>query len=231
MLRIVPARDALRSILEVNNLYFIEDKPSNLIRIVTKSEYQDYAALNYVQEKIYVISVGKARVVARAIKPVLTKNVSRMIVDEKNNRLIISDFPERLKKITEIITAFVSPPGQIYIECQIYEIELTDGYEFGFDWSVLNIPNVINTVRTTFIPREGGNISDPNPANPGLTLYRSDELTDGGTIEGLMHLVAQDTHVESIASPKILTQQNQKAEIHVGRQIPYNENYSAGFNW
>ncbi len=222
----VPARDALRSILEVNNLYFIESPKSNLVRIVTRNEYQDYAVTNFVEERVYTIPLGKARTVGRAVKPMLTKGISRLLVDEKNNRIVVMDLPERLGKVDKVIDAFTSSPAQIFIECQIYEIELTDGFEFGIDWSAIDIPKIVNRVQTTFIPRDS--TDNTIPANQGFNIFRSEGLSGGGSVSALINMVGQDTNIEAVASPKIITQHNQKAEIYVGRQIPYNETIVQG---
>ncbi|RME89951.1 MAG: hypothetical protein D6767_07625 [Candidatus Hydrogenedentota bacterium] len=222
----VPAKDALRSILEVNQLYFIEDPDANLIRIVTRGEYEDYAVTHLIREKVFVIHIGKAAQVADAIRPMMTKGISRLLVDNKNNRLVVFDVPERLEKISKVVKAFTSPPGQVLIECYIYEITLDSSHEFGLDWSVLDVPNIIQQVKTTFIPRDANDAN--SPANPGLTIIRSDNLPKGGTVEALLHMVAGDQKIKNISNPRILAQPNRKAEIHVGRQIPYNETVTQG---
>lgn len=222
----VRSRDALRNILAVNNLYYIEEPDTNLIRIVTRKEFMSWAAVNLVQTETFQIYMGDVKTIARALQPVVTRGISSVVMDERTNRIRVSDLPDKMREVRQLITDFTRPPGQLIIETKIVEIELNEETQFGIDWLALDIPKIVKGLTTSFIPRSA---SDSRQAQePGLSIVKTETTGNGATVEAFLHALGKTLKVDTIAAPKVTAEHNKKAMIHVGRQIPYNETVTQG---
>jgi type IV pilus assembly protein PilQ len=147
--------------------------------------------------------------------------------DPRTNTLIITDLPENIVAIKEIITKLDVPEPQVEIESRIVIANRNFARDLGVQLGVTAL-NASRGSQTTFSTLPNG---APIPAgtgpNDGLRAAGAQSilsLTTGliGTTQISAILSAQESkgNVKTISSPRITAQNNQTANIVNGIQIP-----------
>jgi len=124
-----PAKDALATILKTANLYYLDS--NSIIQVVTLDEYREFSLSRLAVTKVYNMRYGSLKKAARAIFPYLTKDLGKIVLNSRTSRLIITDLPERHKKIENVLHALQYNPGQVLINAQVIEINYDDQSNVG----------------------------------------------------------------------------------------------------
>jgi type IV pilus assembly protein PilQ len=188
---------------------------------------------------------------AGQVEPLLKSALSsrgRTAVDPRTNTLIIYDLPEYMNKVATLITTLDQPEMQVEIEARIIQTTTRFARELGIKWGFLGsvAPELGNTTGLAF-PNSGslfgaaggltgntGFVAPPpgsQPASTGVNLgvnnpYGGVGLTLGA-INGSFRLAAELSALEdqgkvrSLLTPRVVTQNNIKATITRGQEIPY----------
>ncbi|MBL7081379.1 MAG: type II secretion system protein GspD [Candidatus Omnitrophica bacterium] len=85
-------------------------------------------------QEIFELNYAKVEEVQGEISKVLTAGTGMLQLDKRTNKLVISDLPEKMRLIKNVITAFDEPTRQVFIEAEIIQVSLTDKYEYGINW-------------------------------------------------------------------------------------------------
>jgi general secretion pathway protein D len=131
----------------------------------------------------------------------------RIGVDNDSNTLLISGPPAQWIQIQRILQEIDVAPRQILIEASIVEVTLTNDFQFGVDWSVMG-----NNLAATSINSSSGTVA---ASTPGLALTFL-----GNDIKGALNTLSAKTNVQVVSAPKIVTLDNQAAQLQVGDQVP-----------
>ncbi len=89
------------------------------------------------ETQIFTLKYAKAEDLQKQLTNVLTPGASDVELDPRTNKIAISDLPDKMKKIKEMVTAFDAETTQVLIEAQIVQISLNDQTQFGIDWEKL----------------------------------------------------------------------------------------------
>ena len=166
-------------------------------------------------------------------------------VDERTNTLIVTDVPDRIQAVRELVTELDKPVKQVLIDSRIVLTEDNYARDLGarFGVSFVN-PNSnslvvgsgrneattqfaidsLNGTRPRTMPdlsnRLGVNMpvtggTNGNPASYGLSILSGDFLVD-------LELSALQTEgrVEILSSPRVVTQDGAVAEVWSGTEVP-----------
>ena len=100
------------------------------------------------------------------ISSAITPGVGEVIVDERLNKIMVYDFPDRIEKIKDIMKKFDVAPQQVFVEVTVAEISLKNEYQMGLDWEALfnEIPNSNRVDLKGTFP-----IASPFTADPALS--------------------------------------------------------------
>ena len=60
-----------------------------------------------------------------------------MYVDERSSKVVVSDLPDKMKKIRQMVSLFDEESRQVFIEAEIIQILLRDEYQRGINWEKL----------------------------------------------------------------------------------------------
>jgi type IV pilus secretin PilQ/predicted competence protein len=228
----VPWDQALEVILRQNSLAYVLE--GNVMRVGTAARLADEAEANRRlndQERLNValstvgfkLSYARATDVATLLKEMASPR-ARIIVDQRTNQLIISEIPTYLTTMRNLIESVDVPTRQVVIEARIVETTKNFAQQFGFNWGFrgtadpslgtgtgLVFPNRIDTVGGPFTFGAG---------NPVVSFSLQNVL---GTFNLDLALLAAENEglVRVVSAPRIMTQDNQAAEIQSGFQIPY----------
>lgn len=126
-----------------------------------------------------------------------------------HDRLVVSDYPENIERIREVLSEVDVEPMQVLLEVTIMNAKLTETTEFGINWS--NVPGV------DFVTEDGIDYAD------GVDQMFGD-LTIGVTfdnITGLIRALETVTDVTVMANPKMLALNKQAGKLIIGEETGY----------
>ncbi|MEW6096658.1 MAG: AMIN domain-containing protein [bacterium] len=216
----VPWQKALDLILKnLGYAYIIDD---NIIRVDTPT-----VLLGDTTTRIFRLNYAKAKdmtpIVTNMMTTLSNQQAKRMggitpvlgtvIEDARTNALIVTDIPYNVNQIEEIIKKLDTMTPQVMIEAKIVELILDTRNMFGFKWSVEDKRHhfTLGSYQT-----EGWAMGDR-----GEFLYS--KITTGHELDLQIQALVSEGKANVLSTPKILALDNEKAEIIVGEDIPYQQ--------
>jgi type IV pilus assembly protein PilQ len=228
----VPWDQALDLILRQNGLTFILE--GNVMRVGTidRLATETAAAAKLAeQERLNVplttlsfkLSYAKAPDVATLLKDLASPR-ARIIVDSRTNQLIISEIPQYLSTMRNLIDTVDIPNRQVVIEARIVETTKSFALLYGFSWNFSGaLDPALGTGTGLIFPNRVGFSGGPFSFTGGGSNVLGLSLTDVlGTFNLDLALAATETNglTRVISAPKVTTQDNTSASIQSGVQIP-----------
>lgn len=228
----VPWDQALDLILRQNGLTFVLE--GNVMRIGTieRLAAETQAARRLEEEKrlnvplttlAIKLSYARANEVQALLRDIASPR-ARIIIDARTNQLIISEIPEYLSTMQNLISTVDIPTRQVIIEARIVESARTFSEQWGVDWGFDgSIDPAVGTGTGLVFPNRIGFSGGPFNFASGREVF-SISLSDVlGTFSLDLALAAAEDqgYVKVISAPRVQTQDNQAAEIQSGFQIPY----------
>ncbi len=230
----VPWDQALDIILNNNGL----DKSleNNVIRIATTqklaleaaSRRQLKEAKELEVEPITItrtLSYAKAKDVERVIRDggVLSPR-GKVIVDDRTNTLIISDIPKKVDPLDELISTLDSETPQVMIEARIVETSREFVQDFGVKWGAAAYADAGHgtSLNTTF-PHNAAvtyGLNLPGNSSASTLAFKFGNILDSFTLDVALNALENEGRGRILSSPKIATQNNERAEIEQGVRIP-----------
>jgi len=161
--------------------------------------------------KMTARKVGKGKALAIEEKPTI-------VADKLTNSLIIIAAPTRYEELKKIITKLDIPRQKVLVEAMVAEIALEEFINLGVEWATVD----------EFRPGHshqpfGATHFGMRPELLAGTLYGmsmgmyKDEATNIGA---LVNLYKTDSNVNILSTPYLLVNNNQEAEIKVGKRVP-----------
>ncbi len=228
----VPWDQALDLILRQNGLTFILE--GNVMRVGTidRLATETAAAAKLAeQERLNVplttlsfkLSYAKAPEVSGLLKDLASPR-ARIIVDARTNQLIISEIPQYLQTMRNLIDTVDIPNRQVVIEARIVETTKSFALQYGFSWNFSGVLDpALGTGTGLIFPNRVGFAGGPFSFTGGGSNVLGLSLTDVlGTFNLDLALAATETNglTRVISAPKVTTQDNTPASIQSGVQIP-----------
>lgn len=228
----VPWDQALDLILRQNNLTFSLE--GNVMRIGTVERIAaEAAATRRLEEEerlgvqlttlSFKLSYARAPELAALLRDIASPR-ARIIVDVRTNQLIVSEIPEYLRTMQNLITTVDIPSRQVMIEARIVESLRTFTQQYGFTWGFNgDLDPALGTGTGLVFPNRIGFTGGPFDFALGenvLSLTLFDVL---GTFDLDLALSAAETqgYAKVVSAPRVTTQDNTPATITSGFQIPY----------
>jgi type II secretory pathway component GspD/PulD (secretin) len=119
-----------------------------------------------------------------------------------HDRLVISDYPENIERIREVLSEVDTQPQQVLLEVTIMKAQLTEDTQFGIDWS--NIAGLTN----------GGVDFQGGVLEVGISI---DDIT------GLITASEEVADTAILANPKILALNKQAGKLIIGDEEGYQD--------
>jgi len=164
---------------------------------------------------------------------VISKNV-RIMPDKSTNSLVIMAEKDDFAVLEEMIAKLDIPRAMVFIESLIMEVDVESDFNFGAEWigmKEIDYNNRPGAIGGNFRPgstsnlgglAEGGAAAFPQGFSIGVI---SQMLEIGGVefppIGALINVLQGEKHVHIIATPQIMTTDNEEATIYVGKNVPY----------
>ena len=198
-----------------NNIVVI-DSPQTLAEISTAVAAVDLPT----STKVFELQYARAADIKTKMTDVLTKGVGSIQIDERTNKIAITDLDRRMGEITTLVTAFDDKLQQVLIEAKIVQITLDDQNQLGVDWQAVikkvgqmkgvTLSDAFQLPAASFLPPPGGQI-----------VMGALGASDIAVMVQLLKTVG-DTNL--LSSPRITALNNQEAKILIGTSTPYATN-------
>jgi type IV pilus assembly protein PilQ len=228
----VPWDQALDLILRQNGLTYVLE--GNVMRVgtidriaaetVATRRLAEEERLNVpLQTVIFKLSYARSNDVQSLLRELASPR-ARIIVDTRTNQLIISEIPQYLQTMRNLIDTVDIPTRQVVIEARIVEATKAFSQSYGIDWNFNGAfdPALGNGTGLIFPNRVGFTGGPFNFGGPGpvLALHLTDVL---GTfnLDVALNAAENENLVKVVSAPRVMTQDNTAAEIQSGVQIPY----------
>ena len=238
----VSIEEALDSIITVNG--FVYAKKDNVIKVTTPDEAEREGK----QTKLFRLNNADAMTLKGTLSKVLTPDGS-IEADSRSNSIIVTDILSVINKVAEILPTLDGLTLQVLIETKLIETSLTRSDKLGIDWTTtLSASGAKRPMTLPFSPKgDRGwmeNVFPPNPASGsdfptghpyGFPTAVKGDFTlgplDSSSLKLILDFLKNRNDTKLIANPRVVTLNNQKALIHVGKDVPipvYERNDTTG---
>jgi type IV pilus assembly protein PilQ len=249
-LRDVPWDQALDIILRANKLGFLID--GTIVRIAPltvlaeeESQRRKLAEEQALSGQVSVMTKTLSYAEAKKLVELLTKSVlsqrGTVQVDERTNTLIVTDLPDRLTSVNELIATLDRPQPQVEIEARIINTNKDYARALGVQWGFGGRvdPALGNTTNLAFPNRGslsgrtglGTGTQAPASAAPNSVNLPAGAASSAvglalGSVNGAFNLDVALSALETsgngriLSTPRVTTQNNIEAEIAQGVKLP-----------
>ena len=227
-LKDVPWERALDLILRTYN--FTYKKEENLIRIMTFEKVKQEERDIPLATKIIYLDFAKVS----EMKSTLAKSLSdrgSIEVDLRTNSMIITDIPARVEEVEKIAATLDTRTPQVMIEAMLIDVKLTDDDELGINWNIVHVDRDKDWRGKTIASAQENNynyIEQPSTMSDVGSAIKFGWLEKLGSfrLNGLIQAWVKSDKAKILASPKILTLNNQAATLEIILEIPYKSDMS-----
>lgn len=197
---------------------FVMDTPERLILIEGAAGELDQPP----RTEVFQLQYANADDIKPNLEALLTKGAGEAVTDKRSNKIIVSDLPDKLKRIAKIIRELDTEPLEVLIQCDIAEISARDEGQRQINWEA-----VINYIK---MAKGGADIKGVFPAAASWTLSpalsTASQSVNLGTLDKDHYTAALkfletlgDTKIHS--NPELLIVNNQEGNIMVGSREAY----------
>jgi len=162
----------------------------------------------------------------------LSKDI-KVVADKATNSLIITARPDEFATLSGTIEKLDILRKQVYIEALIMEVSADADFAFGVNWALGGSGGDTSVFGSTNVG--GGSIKLPDnpakgvvgfPSGGSVGAILSDAISIGATqysIQAIVSAVETDTDFKILATPQLLTLDNEKASVNVVDNIPFSK--------
>lgn len=147
----------------------------------------------------------------------------KIVADEATNSLLIRSTARDYRQLLTTINMLDTVPLQVMINAVIAQVTLTDGNEFGVDWSRIAANSAVDDIstntRTSFVPGDVGGL-----------LFSKSFINGAARIDATLAAIASNNEVRLLARPTITVANNQEGEIRIGSDVPVEQGQNVGAN-
>ncbi|MDP8216318.1 MAG: secretin N-terminal domain-containing protein [Candidatus Kaelpia imicola] len=230
----VPVSSALDTILKANNLTYEQPSGTNIIMIkemrvpevetltqIYKLNYANaegvktlFDAMSKVKKIEEVSSAGSK--VSKSFSQGVLSEYGKIAADTRTNSLIVTDIPARFPIIEEAIAKLDEPTPQVMIEAEILEVSTDYMEQIGIDFGTNGFAKITGAVKNTeLLFRDlAGTPSTDNAAYGTIST---------SSFTAILDMLKSDTKTKVLARPRILTLNNETAEIKITAETAVSE--------
>ncbi len=235
-LRDVPWDQALEMILRANQLAYSVD--GTIVRIAPTTTFSNEAAdrRKQAEERLRELAVSKKEYKTVRLSYANAKDLADLVknsgmstfgdiqVDENTNTLILFDIPDGLTKAQQLIGELDRPQAQVEIEARIVRTTKTAARELGLLWGFGGkmTPELGNTTNLAF-PNSietGGVAGSINPSADNAFI-KLGSVNGSFNLDVALSALETQGRVSIMLRPRVVTQNNIRATITRGQEIPY----------
>lgn len=138
-------------------------------------------------------------------------------IDERMNALIVSDIPAKIQAVRDLVARLDESVRQVLVDARLVVTQDNFGRDLGARFGLKHRGTVGSNPAEN---RLGVNLLTPDPKTPmpfyGINILGSDVLVD---LE--LQALQSEGRSELLSSPRVVTQDGNKATVMNGQEIPY----------
>ncbi|NQT95813.1 MAG: hypothetical protein HQ572_05125, partial [Candidatus Omnitrophica bacterium] len=176
--------------------------------------------------KVYSLQYAVAEDLKEKISEMLTKNIGSLRVDERTNKIAITDLEENIPMLDKVIAAFDEKHKEVIIEAKILQISLNDDYQMGINWDAVfvKMQKSLHPLATVGVNMQYSNQTAVIPTTSassasGGALQIGQLDTEG--YQAVIQALKEYGQTNILSSPRIAALNNEEAKILVGTNQPY----------
>lgn len=200
---------------EGSNTIVVIDNPSTVAQISNMIQNIDIPTVT----KIFELKYAKVADMKEKITENITKGLGSMQIDERTNKIAVTDLGKKVEDIEKIITAFDEKPQQVLIEAKILQITLDDHLKLGVDWT-----SVIKKIQKEVNLKSAFQLAPFDVFGPPGAELLIGSLGDSGDVNVMIQVLKTIGDTDLLSSPRITAINNQEAKILIGVSQPYATN-------
>lgn len=225
-LRQVPWDQVLLIVMRTRNLGYV--RQGSILRVAPFEALQkeSEAAKRVVDARkaaeplrVKIIPVGYAKVDAleKQIAAFLSLNRGKVVGDQRTNSLVVTDTPDVLERVANLVKALDLPPLQVLIEGKVIEARETFTRNIGVRWGFSGSPVEIGGGRQM---THGFDTNISLPSGGAGYGFRIGQFDIFGDINATIGLAEIEDQVKIVSSPRVVALNNEQATIVQGTNIP-----------
>lgn len=150
--------------------------------------------------------------------------------DEQTNALVITAPPKTMRSMMSVIDKLDIRRAQVLVEAIIVEVSAQKSAELGITWAALNdgtvaaasnfpalVPGVVGLAGAI----DGAADATVAALTDGINIAVGRISDTGTSFVGLIQALEADANTNIMATPTIVTLDNEEAEISVGQEVPF----------
>lgn len=193
------------------NEVLVVDVPERLKRVEKYIEEVDAPSAEAAE--IITLQYADPEEVTAKLKDVLTPGYGSVLADKATNKLIIRDLPSNMPNVKRLIAALDQKTREVLIEAKIIQVNLSDTYKMGVDWS-----NLLDRLNGITISSSFRKLAD---TDAGGRLKATGIKSGPHTISVLIEALQTVGSTNLLSNARITAVDGQEARILVGSTIPY----------
>lgn len=228
----VPIKEAMDKIFKVNNLSYELDRDSDIFIIkdwgkpkietvtrVFRLKHSSLPSSALVKEKGTAGAAGSTSGIVTALTKLLTENGS-LVEDPRTNSLVITDIPSRIPVIAKAIESLDIQVPQVLLEVEMLDVSKNMVDKMGINWAsaASYSMKIVSASRGSLWPLT--NMFSPDSAKrPNFSANDAAGTVSFPTsLQWVIDFLKTQTDTKYLARPRILTLNNETAEIKITTQ-------------
>jgi type IV pilus assembly protein PilQ len=194
---------------EMNHIWQIAPRAEILARKQERLQWQQSnERFSPLQTKIWQVRYIDATHIDELLKTIAAIHLSargHYFYDQRTNRILVQDSPDRLQKIQLLLNRFDVPIAQVMIAARIVTIDNDYEKELGLSLQGLEA-------------KADGVVKNDGPYHLGIV-----KLAQGALLDVKLTALEKVGHAEVISRPSLFAANQQSAIIEAGEEVPYQE--------
>ncbi|OQB13407.1 MAG: Type IV pilus biogenesis and competence protein PilQ precursor [Candidatus Omnitrophica bacterium ADurb.Bin205] len=164
------------------------------------------------ESAVFNINHARSADIKTFLSELITPGIGQIIMDERNNKAVVTDFPQRLARIKMLMGEFDEQARQVLITGEIIEIQINDKFQRGVDWEKVFSDSL-----------DGLDLVGKFNVSPALSNYGKISMgtlaTDKYNV--VMDLLSEYGQTRVLNRPRLVVVNREEAKILVGTREAY----------
>lgn len=210
------------------------EKVREMEDVVRRAEIPTYQRVYPTVTTNFVLQYSKMEEVEPQVTAMLTKDngIGTLRTDKRTKTLVVTDFPNVIQRICDVVAIFDRPQKQVFIEAKIVQVDLNDNWQFGVNWDSLfqrlDPRFSLQPISKTFsAATPAGLLADGSQTTAGSLTYHT--IAAGANLNAVVQALSQVGKTKLLQNPHIATMDGKEATIKAITTQPYSElQYESG---
>ncbi|MFC1508538.1 secretin N-terminal domain-containing protein [Candidatus Omnitrophota bacterium] len=160
--------------------------------------------------EVFSLDYAKAEPLRDKLEHMLSADIGTIKFDERTNKVIVKDTPQKIEEIKMLIKAFDEKTREVVIDATIVEVRLSDKYNHGINWGDLV------KLCDAALAGDASFMVNPVDAAPGALMIAT--TTNYKTVAGFLKVFGE---INVLSRPRITVADKEEAKILVGSKEVY----------